>query len=172
MPSLTFSFVTYSWDSKSYILTTVYLFSDHPTSLAKRKTQHIILDPLSLQHYCKYLITIICNAINNNIICVRFEFLVPVFSFQVPHLNKFAPQHFIYLFLQQLQKMWFPLDTSLNFDLPYWFFNSFDTNRMLLSLPQIHRSMSIGQFSPCYPVILPIFQFTLQSQQVNLNQEH
>ena len=91
MPSLTFSFVTYSWDSESYILTTVYLFSDHPTSLAKRKTQHIILDPLSLQQYCKYLITIICNAINNNIICVRFEFLVPVFSFQVPHLNKFAP---------------------------------------------------------------------------------
>ena len=54
MPSLTFSLVTYSWDSKSYILTTVYLSSDHPTSSAKPKAQHIILGPLSL--HCAFFI--------------------------------------------------------------------------------------------------------------------
>ena len=51
LPFPTLSFVAYSWGFESYIFNTVYMSSDHSTSLAKAQGPiYMLLGPLSLQH--------------------------------------------------------------------------------------------------------------------------
>ena len=86
---LSFTVITCSWNSKSYIFLTVDLSSDHWTSSAKPKAQHIFLGPLSLQYEiytCSYNFLFILLLLSINFFRLIFFFLV-LFSNLPPKLK-------------------------------------------------------------------------------------